>query len=115
VPTQVSLFLVGSRPNSLSLASRARSRPLQSIEVEPSTFNAAYLISKRDQGGHRLSTKTARVARVPPPQMPEVFQPVATLHNAKRFVYCASYFLVSHVICFVLPISCSDSVIRLLS
>lgn len=65
----------------------------QSIEVEPSTFNAAYLISKRDQGGHRLSTKTARVARVPPPQMPEVFQPVATLHNAKRFVYCASYFL----------------------
>ncbi len=64
----------------------------ESLEFEPSPFNAAYLESKADSGHRLVQAGGGRVRRAlaPEPVMP--FRPHA-LRDAQRFIYAASYFL----------------------
>ncbi|OIR03631.1 GTP cyclohydrolase-2 [mine drainage metagenome] len=64
----------------------------ETLEIEPSPFNLAYLTSKA-AAGHILTRPAAsRVRRALPPEPVVPFRPHA-IANAQRFIYAASYFL----------------------
>lgn len=64
----------------------------QSIEIKPTMFNQAYLISKEKSGHLLYETKKKLNKYVLPYDKVEPFNPIR-YDNMPRFIYCASYYI----------------------